>query len=132
MRGAGAVGQRVIQVGEDGAAGAVVLPSGHRLRPQDLGGLLALGLTTIAVARRPRVGILATGDEVVSPTVAPAPGQIRDINSYTIAGQALAAGGLPPPRGIIPDDPAALQAAAAAGPAAGGKGGSWARPLYPT
>ena len=109
-----AVGQHVIQVGEDVAAGAVVLPSGHRLRPQDLGGLLALGLTTIAVARRPRVGILATGDEVVSPTVAPAPGQIRDINSYTIAGQALAAGGLPQPRGIIPDDLAALQAAAAA------------------
>lgn len=108
-----AVGQHVIQVGEDVAAGAEVLPVGHRLRPQDLGGLLALGLTTVAVARRPRVGILATGDEVVPPTVAPAPGQIRDINSYTVAGQVLAAGGLPQPRGIIPDDLAALRAAAA-------------------
>jgi molybdopterin molybdotransferase len=109
-----AVGQHVIQVGEDVAAGAEVLPAGHRLRPQDLGGLLALGLTTVAVARRPRVGILATGDEVVPPEVAPAPGQIRDINSTTIAGLALTAGGRPQPRGIIPDDLAALQAAAAA------------------
>ena len=109
-----AVGQHVIQVGEDVAAGAEVLPAGHRLRPQDLGGLLALGLTTVAVARRPRVGILATGDEVVPPAVAPAPGQIRDINSYTIAGLALTAGGRPQPRGIIRDDLAALQTAAAA------------------
>jgi molybdopterin molybdotransferase len=109
-----AAGQHVIQVGEDVAAGAEVLPAGHRLRPQDVGGLLALGLTTVAVARRPRVGILATGDEVVPPAVAPGPGQIRDINSYAIAGQVLAAGALPQTLGIIPDDLAALQAAAAA------------------
>jgi molybdopterin molybdotransferase len=109
-----AVGQHVIQVGEDVAAGAEVLPAGHRLRPQDLGGLLALGLTTVAVARRPRVAILATGDEVVPPEAAPGPGQIRDINSYTIAGQVLAAGGVPQLRGIIPDDLDALRAAAAA------------------
>ena len=109
-----AVGQHVIQVGEDVAAGAEVLPAGHRLRPQDLGGLLALGLTTVVVARRPRVAILATGDEVVPPEAAPGPGQIRDINSYTIAGQVLAAGGVPQLRGIIPDDLDALRAAAAA------------------
>ena len=84
-----AVGQHVIQVGEDVVAGAEVLPAGHRLRPQDLGGLLALGLTTVAVVRRPRVAILATGDEVVPPEATPGPGQIRDINSYTIAGQVL-------------------------------------------
>ncbi len=108
-----AAGQHVIQVGEDVAAGAEVLPAGHRLRPQDLGGLLALGLTTVAVARRPRVAILATGDEVVSPEAAPAPGQIRDINSYTIAAQVAAAGGVPRLGGIVPDDLNALQAAAA-------------------
>ncbi|MCW5864179.1 MAG: molybdopterin molybdotransferase MoeA [Anaerolineae bacterium] len=107
-----AVGQNVIQVGEDVAAGATVLPGGHRLRPQDLGGLLALGLTTVAVARRPRVVILSTGDEVVPPAARPGPGQVRDINSYTIAAQALSAGGIPQPRGIIADDAAALRAAA--------------------
>lgn len=109
-----AVGQHVIQVGEDVAAGAEVLAVGHRLRPQDLGGLLALGLTTVAVVRRPRVAILATGDEVVPPEAAPGPGQIRDINSYAIAGQVLAAGGVPQLRGIITDDLDALRAAAAA------------------
>ena len=109
-----AVGQHVIQVGEDVVAGAEVLPAGHRLRPQDLGGLLALGLTTVAVVRRPRVAILATGDEVVPPEATPGPGQIRDINSYTIAGQVLTAGGLPQRRGIVSDDLDALRAAAAA------------------
>jgi len=107
-----AVGQNVIQVGEDVAAGAAVLPAGHRLRPQDLGGLLALGLTTVAVARRPRVAILSTGDEVVPPEATPGPGQVRDINSYTIAAQALSAGGIPQRRGIVGDDATALRVAA--------------------
>ncbi|HOU41264.1 MAG TPA: molybdopterin molybdotransferase MoeA [Promineifilum sp.] len=107
-----AVGQNVIQVGEDVAASATVLPAGHRLRPQDLGGLVALGLTTVAVACRPRVAILATGNEVVPPDVTPGPGQVRDINTYTIAAQIQAAGGIPEPLGIIADDAAALRAAA--------------------
>jgi molybdopterin molybdotransferase len=109
-----AAGQNVIQVGEDVASGAIVLPRGHILRPQDLGGLLALGLTEAPVARRPRVAILATGDEVVPPNATPQPGQIRDINSYTVAGQVLQAGGIPQVRGIIPDDFDVLRAAAAA------------------
>lgn len=109
-----AVGQNVIQVGEDVAAGAEVLPAGHRLRPQDLGGLLALGLTTVAVARRPRVAILATGDEIVPPEMAVGPGQIRDINSYTIGAQVQAAGGIAVRRGIVADDLAALRRAAEA------------------
>ncbi len=109
-----AAGQNVIQIGEDVAAGADVLAAGRRLRPQDLGGLMALGLTSVAVARRPRVAILATGDEVVAPDATPGPGQVRDINTYTIAAQVRAAGGLPQPRGIIPDDAAALHVAAAA------------------
>lgn len=109
-----AAGQNVIQVGEDVAAGAAILPAGHCLRPQDLGGLLALGLTTVTVRPRPRVAILATGDEVVPPAAEPAPGQIRDINSYTVAGLTWYAGGAPEPRGIVPDNFDALHAAAAA------------------
>jgi molybdopterin molybdotransferase len=107
-----AVGQNVLQIGEDVAAGAEILPAGHLIRPQDLGGLLALGVTEVAVSQKPRVGILATGDEVVPPDKTPGPGQIRDINSYTIAGQVQRAGGIPVFGGIVGDKLAALRAAA--------------------
>lgn len=107
-----AVGQNVLQIGEDVRQNAEILPAGHWLRPQDLGGLLALGITEVSVVRRPRVGILATGDEVIPPSETAVPGQIRDINSYTIGGQVRQAGGMPVYGGIIPDDYAALQAAA--------------------
>lgn len=108
-----AVGQNVLQVGEDVQAGAEILPAGHLLRPQDLGGLLALGIVEVAVAARPRVGILATGDEVIPPAETAEPGEIRDINSYTVAGQVTQAGGLPVLGGIVPDDLDALRSAAA-------------------
>lgn len=108
-----AVGQNVLQIGEDVAEDDEILPAGHRLRPQDLGGLLAVGITELPVARQPRVGILATGDEVVHPTLITQPGQVRDINSYTISGQIIEAGGIPVRGGIIPDNYAALETAAA-------------------
>src|SRR5205085_5007771 len=70
---------------------------------------------TVAVAALPRVAILATGDEVVRADQGPAPGQVRDINTYTIAALTRRAGGEPLPCGIAPDDADALlrQAAAA-------------------
>ncbi|MCA9972389.1 MAG: molybdopterin molybdotransferase MoeA [Anaerolineales bacterium] len=108
-----AAGQNVLQVGEDVRRGAEILPAGQWLRPQDLGGLLALGIVAVRVARRPRVGILATGDEVVAPEETAAAGQIRDINSYTIGGQVVQAGGAPLYGGIVPDALAALETAAA-------------------
>ncbi|MCZ7668419.1 MAG: molybdopterin-binding protein, partial [Chloroflexi bacterium] len=83
------------------------------LRPQDVGGLLALGITAISVVRQPRVAILATGDEVIHPAQLAGPGQIRDINSHTVAGLTQQAGGIPVLAGIIPDDFAALKQAAA-------------------
>ncbi len=108
-----AVGQNVLQAGEDVRLGAEILPAGHILRPQDVGGLLALGLTAVSVVRRPRVGILATGDEVITPEETAVPGQIRDVNSYTVAGLVEQAGGVPVLGGIVPDDFAALETAAA-------------------
>ena len=108
-----AVGQNVLQVGEDVQLGAEILPAGHLLRPQDVGGLLALGITAVSVTRRPVVGILATGDEVIPPEQAAGPGQIRDINSFTVAGLVEQAGGIPKLGGIIPDEFAALETAAA-------------------
>lgn len=108
-----AVGQNVIQVGEDVSDGALILAAGTLLRPQEIGGLLALGITTLSVRSRPRVIILATGDEVVSPERFPGPGQVRDINSYTVAGQCARAGAVPVIQGIVPDDFVALRDAAA-------------------
>lgn len=107
-----AVGQNVLQVGEDVADGGHVLPAGHSVRPQDIGGLLALGIMQVAVSRRPLVGIIATGNEIIAPDQQPAAGQIRDINSYTVAAQSARAGGEPQLLGIIPDEFAALLAAA--------------------
>lgn len=98
-----AVGENVLQVGEDVRQGAEILEAGHWLRPQDLGGLLALGISEVAVVARPRVALLATGDEVIHPSQTPNPGQIRDINSYTTAGQTRQAGGEPVLCGIVGD-----------------------------
>jgi molybdopterin molybdotransferase len=110
-----AVGENVIQVGEDVKKGEEVLPSGQLLRPQDLGGLTALGITRIKVARQPRVAILAMGDEVVVPDSVPGPGQIRDVNTYTISGLVHQAGAEPVPLGIVGDDYEEQLAAARAG-----------------
>lgn len=110
-----AVGQNVIQPGEDVRYGERILPAGHRLRPQDLGGLLAVGITRVTVARPPRVAILSQGDEVVPPDAAPGPGQVRDINSYTLAALTRRAGGVPHLLGIAPDRYADLQALAQQG-----------------
>ena len=98
-----APGQNVIQIGEDVREGAVVLTAGRRLRPADLGGLLALGITQVLVARPPRVAILSQGDEVVPPSQTPGPGQVRDINSYTLAALTRRAGAEPVLMGIAPD-----------------------------
>ncbi len=110
-----APGENVVQVGEDVTRGSRLLPKGHSIRPQDVGGLLGVGTLTVSVVRRPRVVIIATGDEVVPPPVEPGPGQVRDINTYTIATLVLEAGGIPLPLGIIRDDYDALREAAESG-----------------
>ena len=73
---------------------------------------MALGITQVAVAKRPRVGILATGDEVIDPHAEPQPGQVRDVNTYSIGGIVERAGGIAQPGGIIRDNFEALYEAA--------------------
>jgi molybdopterin molybdotransferase len=107
-----APGEHVIQIGEDVGAGDLLLPAGHALRPQDIGGLLALGIVEVRVAARVRVGIISGGDEVVPPDAEPGPGQIRDVNSYTIAALVERAGHTPVLLGIVPDVYEALERAA--------------------
>jgi len=96
-------GANVRPAGEDVRAGQVLLRPGKVLRPQEIGMLAAVGCMEVAVVRRPRVAILATGDEVVSPDQSPGPGQIRDANSYTVAAQVQAFGGLPLILGVARD-----------------------------
>jgi molybdopterin molybdotransferase len=110
-----APGENLIGVGEDVHEGEVLFEAGHILRPQDLGGLMALGITRVSVAARPSVAILSTGDEVIPPEKTPGPGQIRDVNTYTVAGIVAQAGGSPLPRGIVGDDYESLLSAAHAG-----------------
>jgi molybdopterin molybdotransferase len=96
-------GANVRQAGEDVRAGEIVLQPGAILRPQEIGMLAAVGRVEVAVVRRPRVAILSTGDEIVPPDQTPGPGQIRDANSYTVAAQVRAFGGVPLLLGVARD-----------------------------
>ena len=98
-----APGENVIQPGEDVAENELVLPRGHPIRPQDIGGLLAVGITEVEVIRRPRVGILSCGDELVAPQIKPPPGKVRDINAYTLGALVEQAGGESIRLGIVGD-----------------------------
>lgn len=99
-----APGENVVQTDEDIAANDEIVPIGHGLRPQDIGALLALGITEIEVARQPRVAIVSTGDEIVAPGETPGPGQVRDVNTYTVSALVERAGGTPVPIGVFPDE----------------------------
>ena len=110
-----AQGENVVQVGEDVRRGDTVLPASHVVRVQDIGGLLALGVTEIAVARRPRVSIVSTGDELVVPERTPGPGQVRDTNTYTISALVQSVGGVAVPIALVEDDYEAQFTAASEG-----------------
>ena len=88
-------GDYVRAVGEDLAAGQVVLNVGTVIRPPELGILASLGFDPVSVVRKPRVAIVTTGDELVEVNQPLAPGKIRDSNSYTLAGLVTAYGGDP-------------------------------------
>lgn len=98
-----AKGENVIEVGEDISAGEIVIPKGTRLRPAEIGGLMALGFTSVSTAIPPVIGILSSGDEIVSPSQKTKPGEVRDINSYTLAALIEDLGGEVVHYGIIAD-----------------------------
>lgn len=108
-----AEGESVLQIGEDVRRDDLLFKAGHMLRPQDIGGLVALGITRVEVAVRPRVAIISSGDEVVPPEAEPTIGQVRDINSYALAALVQRAGGEALRMGIFPDQRAAMEEAAA-------------------
>ncbi|MGI9255273.1 MAG: molybdopterin molybdotransferase MoeA [Thermomicrobiales bacterium] len=102
-------GTNVRPPGEDFLAGERVLEAGARLRPADLGVLASLGRTHAEVRRRPRVAVIATGDEVVDPGEPLGPGQIRNSNTTIIAASVRRAGGEPVVLGIAQDRQDALR-----------------------
>lgn len=79
-----AVGENVVNIGEDIKQGEPLLNLGHKIRPQDIGALAGLGITELKVYQKPEVTLISTGDELVSPYHTPTKGEIRDINSYSI------------------------------------------------
>lgn len=104
-----APGENLIDIGEDLTAGEVILKQFSKIRPQEMGLLASQGILQVPVLPRLRVGILSTGDEIVDPGVEPVPAQSRDINGYTLLGQALAAGAEARHYGIVHDDYEALR-----------------------
>lgn len=104
-------GANVREAGEDLRAGETVLHPGRVLRPADVGLLASLGVVTLAVRRRPRVAVLATGDELVDAGSPLGPGQIVNSNAYTLAAAVEDAGASPLMCGIARDRPETLRAA---------------------
>lgn len=106
-------GENVIRIGEDVAQDQIVIPKGTILRPAEIGGLMALGITALRVAKPVRVGLISTGDEIIEPSQRPRPGQVRDINSYTLGALIEKSGGIPIRYGIFGDQFEVLKEAAA-------------------
>ena len=85
-------GENIVQPGEDIPDGDLVLKKGRVLRAQDIGIMAALGIIAVPVFIPWKITIISTGDELVAPDTVPGPGQIRDINSYTIAARSIREG----------------------------------------
>ncbi|SNT07256.1 molybdopterin molybdochelatase [Granulicella rosea] len=98
-----AVGENIVPRGSEARAGAAVLPAGVRIGAAEIALAAACGRPRLRVFRRPRVAIVATGDELVEVDRAPGPQQIRNSNSYTLAALVAAAGGEPVRLPITPD-----------------------------
>ncbi|PSC04442.1 molybdopterin molybdenumtransferase MoeA [Alsobacter soli] len=104
-------GQFVRPAGLDFREGEAILPAGLRLAPRTVALAAAMGHARVRVRRAPRVGILATGDELVRPGEEARPDQIVASNTYALAGLVRRAGGIPLDLGIAGDTFAALEAA---------------------
>jgi molybdopterin molybdotransferase len=106
-----AVGQWIRRRGEDVRQGSVVLRAGERLTPQSLGLAASVGVGRIVVLRRPRVALLATGDELMMPGEPLRPGAIYNSSRYTLRGLTQAAGCEVTDLGTVPDRLDATRAA---------------------
>ena len=106
-----APGQFIAYAGSDVARGETLLRQGAHLGSREIGILAACGLADVDVARRPRVAVLSTGDELVQPGQPLPPAGVYDSNGAILAAAVLEAGGEPVSFGAFPDDEPALERA---------------------
>jgi molybdopterin molybdotransferase len=106
---AASAGENILKAGEDIALQQIIVLAGVRLRPPEIGGLLALGITKVNVSTRPMIGIISSGDEIIPPEERPSAGQVRDINSYSLSALVEQTGGNPVRYGIVSDEREALR-----------------------
>ena len=104
-----AEGENVAPVGEDVEDGQHLYDAGHRLRPSDLGLLRSVGYDRVDVAKRPTVGVIPTGEELV--TADPGPGQVIETNGLTVSRLADRWGAKATYRDVVTDDPESLRVA---------------------
>jgi molybdopterin molybdotransferase len=102
-------GENVLLRDEDFRQGEIVFSAGRRISPQDAGVLAACGCAAVMVAKKPVVGIISTGNELVPVTAVPGPGQVRDANASMLAAYLTEYGCLPRLYGIIPDERQAFE-----------------------
>jgi len=105
--------RHIRDVGIDFKTGDMPFAPGRMLSPRDLGLIASMGLAEVTVSRRPRVGVLATGDELVPPGKTPGPDQIIASSAVAIAAMVRAEGAVPVELGIATDDLGALERALA-------------------
>jgi molybdopterin molybdotransferase len=103
--------QNVTQIGDDIKKGDLVFQRGRRLRAHDLGALTGIGISSVPVYKRPRVALISTGDEIVDADATPLPGQVRNINQYSLAGLIEECGADLKDWGVIPDHRISLERA---------------------
>lgn len=108
---AAARGDHIRPAGGDVRSGDIVLARGRVLRPGEIGLIASLGRASASVIRRPRIAIIATGDELLQPGEPNQPGFLYNSNSYSVAAQVLRYGGIPDVRPIARDTIEALNAA---------------------
>jgi molybdopterin molybdotransferase len=105
-------GENIILAGEDKSPGEEIIGAGRLIRAVEIGGLLAVGIQQVEVFHKPIVGILSSGDELVTASETPLPGQIRDINSAMLSALISSHGGIGKVFELMPDDPEKMLAIA--------------------
>src|SRR5262249_48329752 len=104
-------GLNILPRGREMTRGEVILTPGTLLTPQVFGILSTCGRAAARLGPAPRVAIIATGDELIAPSLVPGPGQVRNSNAPMLVAQVAGAGGLPRDIGIARDTPESLRSA---------------------
>jgi len=103
--------ENIIDIGDDIRKGSKVLSRGSKIRAQDIGVLSSIGIRYVKVYKKPQFILISTGDEIVAPEYEALPGQIRDVNTFTLSGLIRKIGGIVKEKHVIKDDYEALKEA---------------------